>query len=276
MKHRRVEHRRHPGIPRFYTRKRILPQILLYIAGTLLICDTLFVISFSNFNLGVILPAILGLPLLLCGIFYQKIIRSLPFSRFLRFLRVFLITGYTVFLVVVIITGSILVIFSASKPEAGADAIIVLGAGIHGDQVTRLLAKRLRAAIEYKQENPGALIVVSGGQGQGEDITEAEAMERFLILNGISKEDIIKEEASTSTQENFRFSKLLLDEHFPDGYSVVYVTNDFHIFRAGLVAKKEGLTADGLTSMGTEWYVLPNCYLREIAAVWVYFLLGRF
>lgn len=249
-------------------------RIALLCIGVLLILDTLFVMGFSNFNFGVILPTILGLPLLIIGIFFPSFARHLKSSRFLRFLRIFIISAYAAFLVVVLVTGSILFAASVTAPSENADAVIVLGAGIHGDEVSLLLGKRLRAAINYKLANPETIIVVSGGQGPGESITEAEAMKRFLLANGVNETDIIKEEASTSTQENFRFSKRILDERFPDGYSCVYVTSDFHIFRAGLVAKKEGLNAEGLSGKGTAWYIMPNCYLREIAAVWAYFILG--
>ena len=248
--------------------------MILLTSGTVLLLDSAFVSLISNFNFGVILPAILGLPLLLLGIFWYPFLRKLETSRFFRFLRVLLIVGYTLFTLVFVGTGTVLFASSSTAPPENADAVIVLGAGIHGDQVTRLLAKRLNAAFSYWESNPDTLIVVSGGQGPGETISEAEAMRRYLLSKGVPESSVLMEDAAASTQENFRFSKQLLDAYFGREYSTVYVTNDFHVFRAGLVAKKEGLTAHGLSSQSTEWYVLPNCYLRETAAVWAYLLLG--
>ena len=94
------------------------------------------------------------------------------------------------------------------------DAIIVLGAAVRGEEISGALQKRLDVAIEYYQKNPDVVIVVTGGQGPQEDITEALAMERYLLANGIPKEKIIKEEKATSTYENFKFSKVLLNEYF--------------------------------------------------------------
>ena len=91
--------------------------------------------------------------------------------------------------------------------------LIVLGAGLRGEHVTGLLARRLDAAYDYYQKNPDVLIVVSGGQGPGESIPEAVAMERYLVQRGIPDSQIWAETESTSTEENFLFSQKLLQEH---------------------------------------------------------------
>jgi len=152
------------------------------------------------------------------------------------------------------------------------DAVIILGAGIRGDMISLPLAYRLNKGIEYINKNPNAVIVVTGGQGPQESITEALAMEKYLISKGIPKNKIIKEEKATSTYENFKFSKLLLDDYFKKPYKVTYITNDFHIYRAGQLAKIAGIDA---TSYGAElqWYAVPTTYLREFLAVlklWVF------
>ena len=93
------------------------------------------------------------------------------------------------------------------------DAVIVLGAGLRGENLSLILRNRLDAAVEYYNENPEAVIVVSGGQGPDEDIPEAEAMERYLYEQGVPLNKIIKEDKSTSTEENFKFSKELLETY---------------------------------------------------------------
>ncbi len=250
-------------------------RFLLIVFGSLFILDTFFVLTLSNVNLGVILPALLGLPMLAGGIFFPSIKRLMQRKRLVKALVRLLLLGYAAFMLSFLITSAIIFKSAHTTPQSGAKAVIVLGAGIHKDQLTRMLRKRLDAAIEYQKENPGAIIIVSGGQGSGETIPEAEAMAAYLLSQGIAPETIKKEEAAASTQENFRFSKSIMENLFGDAPLCVFVTSDFHVFRATKVAKAEGLTASGIAAH-TEWYVLPNCYLRECLAIWGYTVLGRF
>ena len=101
-------------------------------------------------------------------------------------------------------------------------------------------------------------------------------MERYLVERGISQDIIIKEERSTSTAENFAFSKVLLDERLGEEYSVAYVTNDFHIFRAGMVARNAGLENIAYAHSNTVWYLVVPCCLRECAAILNYWRLLLF
>ena len=155
------------------------------------------------------------------------------------------------------------------------DALIVLGAGIVGETPSLILQARLEAALVYYQQNPDVIIVVSGGQGPREDITEALAMERYLTAHGVPLESILKEEASTSTWENLLLSKQILDEHFDGTYTAAILTNDFHIFRAGILAKRTGL--DGTTHVHAKIprYTVPANYLREAIAVLIEVMMPR-
>ena len=106
-------------------------------------------------------------------------------------------------------------LFAASfaHPATGNEkAVVVLGAGLRGEQVSGLLARRLDAALAYYRQNPDVLLVVSGGQGPDEAIPEAEAMARYLQAHGVPGENILKEEKSESTQQNFEFSRALLEQ----------------------------------------------------------------
>lgn len=146
------------------------------------------------------------------------------------------------------------------------DAVIVLGAGLNGDKITLPLYYRLEKSIEYFNANPNAMIVVSGGQGRNETITEALAMERYLLSIGIPKNKIIKEDNSTSTYENFLLSKKLLDTHFKNEYKSVFITNDFHLFRANELSKIVGINSNYLHAK-IQWYIAPVNYIREVLAL---------
>jgi uncharacterized SAM-binding protein YcdF (DUF218 family) len=153
------------------------------------------------------------------------------------------------------------------------DAVIVLGAAVWGERVSLLLAHRLDKAAEYHNMNPNAVIVVSGGQGEG-DITEAEAMRRYLSARNVPDEAIIMEDRATNTFENINFSKEILDELF-DGndYKVVIITHDFHMYRATAMARRAGMDAAGLTAPLRRRYV-PWNYTRETAGVMRFWVLG--
>ena len=221
----------------------------------------------SNFTVGTVFSYILGLVLLLYGGFHKKLSKKIP--NWLKYIVVF---GYVF---VLTFTASLYICGNSDNADYKEDAIIVLGAGIKGERIGTNLQKRLDTAIVYHKQNPDAVIVVSGGQGPYEDISEALAMERYLIANGIPQDKIIKEDRSTSTRENFEFSKKLLDLRFGEGqYSAAYITNGYHIYRAGLVAEDVGF--DGMTHIHAEtpWYTaIPNG-LREVLAVMKTWLVG--
>lgn len=141
--------------------------------------------------------------------------------------------------------------------------IIVLGAHVEDTRLTKALLERTRRALEYLKENPDTKAVLSGGRGDGESITEAQAMCNYLVEHGIDRNRLILEEKSTSTAENLKFSLELtgLD------HSVGVVTNNFHVFRGTAIGKKCGCR---------EIYPIPSRYCswrlliyipREILAI---------
>ena len=118
-----------------------------------------------------------------------------------------------------------------------ADCVIVLGAQVRGRNITDSLKRRLDRTVQYLQKFPETRVIVSGGQGPGEAITEADAMEEYLVKNGVDKSLIFKEDKSTSTRENLRFSRKYADVKKE---KIGIVTNGFHMYRASLIAGEEG------------------------------------
>lgn len=127
-------------------------------------------------------------------------------------------------------------------PAVSADAVIVLGAGVNGTEPSLSLRTRLDAALDYLEENSQIPVVLTGGQGYGEAVTEAQCMYDYLTARGVASERILLEEKATSTAENFYFSKPLLEAEGIDVETdlIAVVTNDFHIYRSGLIAVREG------------------------------------
>lgn len=145
------------------------------------------------------------------------------------------------------------------KKHRGADYIIVLGAGVIGTRVTPLLAARINRGIELLHYNPDAVLIMSGGQGTGEDIAEGEAMARYAEQKGVNLEKIIIEGKSRSTEENLSFSRELMDRDRP---RVIVVTTAYHVFRALLLARHHGLKCVGFGAK-TKWYFTLNALIRE-------------
>jgi uncharacterized SAM-binding protein YcdF (DUF218 family) len=216
-------------------------------------------------NIGIAGTFLLGVVFLLYGVFPDTVVRKIP--KWLKTLFILGVVFVTLFAAFLLRYGG------ADHVTYHEDAVIVLGSGIKGEKLSDGLQGRLDSAVEYYAKNPDAVIVVSGGQGPQEDIAESLAMERYLLRKGIPREKIIKEENAASTCENFTFSKKLLDEHFNRSYSIVLITSEYHVFRAGSIAKQAGFTDVSNCHSNTKWYTLiPSC-LRECVGVlrfWIF------
>ena len=173
------------------------------------------------------------------------------------------------------VTGILIGSAASGSPKESCDYVIVLGAGVNGTIPSYILRSRLNTAYLYLRDNPDAVCIVSGGQGSGEDISEAQCMFDDLTDKGIEADRIWMEDKSTSTRENLQYSMELIQSRtgqHPEKAGIL--TNDFHLYRAGLFAKEQGLTPIGI-SAETGWLALEiNYFLREIAGVWYYIIFG--
>ncbi len=250
-------------------------RVALIAVGSLLIADTLYAAAKISMNVGVILPALIGLPLLAIGAIYpfwqQWTARSVG-----RALKWAIALAYGAFGALFLLTGALMLGSAVALPSAGADAVIVLGCALRGYAPSALLQYRCDAAAAYLRDSPDAIAVVSGGQGRGEMRSEASAMAEALALAGIEPSRIVQEAASTSTEENFDLSVPLLEARLGKKATdcrIVYVTSGFHVYRAGYVAKRLGLRAEGLAARSNPQFLL-NHVLRECVVIVVAWLKG--
>lgn len=154
--------------------------------------------------------------------------------------------------------------------EQDVSCVVILGAGVNGTEPSLMLWSRLDAALTFVSDKPDVPIICSGGQGPGEDITEAECMARWLIGHGIEESRIWKEERSTSTQENFEFSTQLMTEHGIDpADNFAFVSNDYHIARAKRIAAVPWAYGVAATLPRNVYYdtLQINYYIREAFAM---------
>ena len=140
-----------------------------------------------------------------------------------------------------------------------ADYIIVLGAGLLGTRVTPLLAARIDKGIELLRYNRNAVLIMSGGQGPGEDMAEGEAMAAYAVQKGVDEDRIAVENRSGSTEENLLFSRELMGKRKA---KVILVTTAYHVFRALILARQQGMKCIGFGAK-TKWYFTLNALLRE-------------
>jgi uncharacterized SAM-binding protein YcdF (DUF218 family) len=182
-----------------------------------------------------------------------------------------LLSGYVSFLLVSYVSYAF--VYGRITAVRGADFVVVLGSGlIGGDRVPPLLASRLERGRELHQalaarREASPLLIVSGGKGTDERISEAEAMARYLIERGVPADAVTREDQSRTTEENLTFSKAIMEQHRPR-YRCIIVTSNYHVFRAAIIARR--LRVNGqVTGARTAGYYWPSATLREFIAVFL-------
>lgn len=150
--------------------------------------------------------------------------------------------------------------------------VVVLGCQVRNGGPSLMLRRRLDAAYAYLKEHPDVPVVVCGGQGPDEAISEAQCMYEYLTAKGIAPERIYQEDTSTSTYENLRNAREILQEK-ELGSSVTIVTDGFHQLRASMIAGKLDLKTDHVSAK-TSWYLVPTYWVREWLGVCYQFVFG--
>lgn len=200
----------------------------------------------------------------------------LPRFVWLRVVRLVMRIGAGLVALAMLVTGIAVGVACGGSKNPEADYVVVLGAGVNGTAPSRSLRARLHAAQTYLETYPNAVAVLSGGQGKGESITEAECMYRWLTERGVDPSRLWKEERATTTAENLRYSLDLIEERTgqrPEHIAIV--SSAYHLLRARLLARREGVTAVccPANDMNTGYSV--QMVVREIFGVWYTLLLGN-
>lgn len=239
--------------------KIILYKIGTFIGVILMLYHILLKMFFGYISFSIVF-FISGLILFLYGIIELRykidLWGKIP-RRLRKLIKVFFVAGVSIFLLI----ESIVIFNGFKKDYDKPDYIIVLGAGLRGTSISSSLEERLKSTIEFSERYPDVPIVVSGGQGKGEDIPEAEAMKEYLLKSGIDESLIITEDKSTNTYENFLYTyKILKDITGKEDFTVTVITNSFHMYRAKYLGKKIGFQCYGypaktMKSSGIIFYV---------------------
>jgi len=178
-------------------------------------------------------------------------------------------------LLVVGITEAIIIKASFGDPEEPVEYVVVLGAKVNAAGPSVSLWDRICAAYEYAQDHPDTILILSGGQGTDEPITEAECMFRELFWMGVDPKRLWTEHFATSTWENLQFSLDLIEEQTGQRPTKIGVlSSEYHLFRASLFTKACGVEFVGIPARTSRWGQRINHFMREVAGVWHYLILG--
>lgn len=178
-------------------------------------------------------------------------------------------------LILVAVTEFFIIRASFGEPKESCEYVVVLGAKVRDSGPSVSLMDRIYGARDYLESHPDVIVVVSGGQGQDEPMTEAQAMYDELLALGIDPDRIWMEDKATSTWENLNFSLNLIEEKTgvrPEKIGIV--SSEYHLFRASLFADAcnvESVLIPARTSIISQ---RVNHFMREVAGVWHYLILG--
>lgn len=179
-----------------------------------------------------------------------------------------------VVLAAAVLTAALIPVLRAAggSGDISADYVVVLGAGVNGESPSLSMLDRLRAAREYLESHPDAVAVLSGGQGPGETITEAEAMYRWLTGHGVDGGRLILEERAASTLENLENSFALIPN--AETASVAVLSSEYHLYRAEYLAGTLGHSVGGVPAETSLPVLKANYFLREALGLIYYKLFG--
>ena len=181
---------------------------------------------------------------------------------------------------IIVIVGLCIFIFAEGciisgfgyKGTSDLDYIVVLGAQMKTSGPSKALALRLDKAIDYLEKNENTIVIVSGGQGSDEPVSEAQGMTDYLLAAGIERDRIIQEDKSTNTYENLLFCSKLFDKK---KVSIGVISNNFHVFRAVKIAKKMGYRQVYGIAAQSDSFLMVNNMLRESMSLVKDFVIGN-
>ncbi len=159
-----------------------------------------------------------------------------------------------------------------NRPESSNTTVVVLGCQVKGTGPSYMLRKRLNAAYEYLSENEEVMVIVSGGKGDDEQISEALCMKNYLVEKGIDPSRIIMEDKSASTAENLEFSKdIIVSRGLPE--EITIVTDGYHQLRAKILAERLDMQSRSISAPTSLW-LIPTYWVREWFGILYFSIFG--
>lgn len=218
---------------------------------------------------------IIGLGIIIYEILNKKFRfnKNKKYKKSIRVLKILL----SILLIIFIGIEGMIIGFGANLDMGECDYNIILGAGLKGEEMTLSLKERMDKAIEYNK-NTKNYIVVTGGRGPGESISEALAMKRYLIENGIAENRVLIEDNARNTMENFKFSKEIIEKNSGksiEKLNIKVITSNYHCFRSSILAKRNGYKSLSFIGNKTNPLLVPTYYTREFFGIFKSIIFDR-
>ncbi len=246
-----------------------VPLVILIVGIILLIRFAIAIPLKGVINIGNITGMACSLVLILYAVFFAKVNHFIAWGwHYIPGKIGFSLVGAILVGIValVIIETSLMVHAVVANSNIKDNAtVVVLGAKAHADHPSELLQTRLDATYTYLIAHPNAVAVLSGGQGKDEPITEAQCMFEYLTKRGIQENRLYLESASMDTRENIDFSMALIRQEKLNE-SIVIITNEFHEYRATMLAKNRSIDYYVYAADTPDW-ALPTYYVRELYGI---------
>ena len=246
---------------------KIIASLLLIATGAIIIFIFRIQVPRHIVNFATVLGLATGVLLIAAGVFFPFVLRGIHALWQLKIGKIILGILCALLVAALAVFGATLGSILAAQHNTATTqtTLIVLGCQVRGDTPSRMLHDRITAARDYLNEHPNAVAVLSGGQGQDENISEARCMYRELTKQGIAADRLYLEETSKNTDENIGNSLKIIQNQ---GLSqqVAVATSDFHQKRAAMICRRYGLDA-GAVNAPTQAYLVPVYYTREVFAV---------
>ncbi|MCM1300017.1 MAG: YdcF family protein [Firmicutes bacterium] len=255
---------------------KIILKIILIAAEACLVLMFLLPMFIGIVNVGAQFGLVMSVLLLAATVFWRQLCRLVRKISGRRAGKIILIIILAVFILLVIYAAVLsgLMINAACNSPRAPDTVIVLGCKVQpSGNPSVMLNRRIEAAYGYLEENPDIICVVSGGKGSDEPVSEAEAMKKALVDKGIDETRIIAEDKSESTRQNIEFSLKILEEKGMEVTEAAIVTDGFHQFRAGLIAKEFDIVPTAVSAQ-TPMRLVAAYWLREWFALSHRFVFG--
>ncbi len=227
-----------------------------------------FVVSLPDFNAGNGLGIFGSLVLLGLTLNFGRVkkLAGLAWQNAWGKLGLIALGAVVCFGLIFVAVNSVKMLRAMKNYPTAPNTVIVLGCRVKEQRPSRMLRRRLDTAYGYLAENSRVICIVSGGKGSDETISEALAMKKYLVQKGLDPDRIIMEDRSASTAENLKFSMEIIDGLGLER-NVTLVTDGFHQYRAGLIAKKQGAGQVNALSARTNPRFLPTYWVRELLAI---------
>lgn len=143
------------------------------------------------------------------------------------------------------------------------DFLLILGCRVKGDKAEQTLQMRIEAAAEYLKKNKNTVAIPCGGIVHSDQTkSEAAVIKDTLIEMGIEKERIILEDKSLTTVQNFVNAKKIIADRYESKGEIAFLSSDFHLYRASVIAKKCGVKAKSVPADSPSDLKIKN-YIRE-------------